>query len=212
MRRLGDILELRDADCPLASRAIAGLASDSRKTVPGDVFFALAGVKDNGLKHVGEALAKGAAAVVAERCTAIPNAAFVRVADARAALAKAAARFYPRPAGDDRRRDRHQRKNFGRRLRAPDLASARPQRGLDRDDRRRVAPADRLRVADDAGPDRPASAHRPAHRERRHASRYGGLLARPCSEAARRRAPRRRRIYQSDSRPHGLPRDHRGLS
>jgi UDP-N-acetylmuramyl-tripeptide synthetase len=96
MRRLGDILELKDGDGALASRAVAGLTSDSRKTAAGDVFFALAGAKDDGLKHVGEALAKGAAAVVAERWTEIPDGAFVRVADARAALAKAAARFYPR--------------------------------------------------------------------------------------------------------------------
>jgi UDP-N-acetylmuramoyl-L-alanyl-D-glutamate--2,6-diaminopimelate ligase len=95
MRRLGDILELKDADRALASRAVAGLAFDSRKTAPGDVFFALAGAKDDGLKHVGEALAKGAAAVVAERWSEIPNAAFVKVADARSALAHAAARFYP---------------------------------------------------------------------------------------------------------------------
>ena len=96
MRRLGDILDLGDADRALASRAIAGLAFDSRKTAPGDVFFALAGAKDDGLKHVGEALAKGAAAVVAERWTPSSGAAFVEVADARAALAHAAARFYPR--------------------------------------------------------------------------------------------------------------------
>ena len=62
----------------------------------GDVFFALAGAKDDGLKHVGEAVAKGAAAIVAERWAEIPDAAFVKVADARAALAHAAARFYPR--------------------------------------------------------------------------------------------------------------------
>ena len=96
MRRLGDILELKDADGELASRAIAGLAFDSRKTAPGDLFFALSGAKDDGLRHVGEALAKGAAAVVAECWTEIPEAAFVKVADARAALAHAAARFYPR--------------------------------------------------------------------------------------------------------------------
>jgi UDP-N-acetylmuramyl-tripeptide synthetase len=96
MRRLGDILELKDADRELASRAIAGLAFDSRKTAPGDVFFALAGAKDDGLNHVGEALAKGAAAIVAERWAESPNAAFVKVPDARAALAHAAARFYPR--------------------------------------------------------------------------------------------------------------------
>jgi UDP-N-acetylmuramoyl-L-alanyl-D-glutamate--2,6-diaminopimelate ligase len=96
MRRLGDILELKDADRALASRAIAGLAFDSRKTAPGDIFFALAGAKDDGLRHVGEAVEKGAAAIVAERWTETPNAAFVKVADARAALAHAAARFYPR--------------------------------------------------------------------------------------------------------------------
>jgi UDP-N-acetylmuramoyl-L-alanyl-D-glutamate--2,6-diaminopimelate ligase len=96
MRRLGDILELKDADGPLASRAVGGLAFDSRKTSPGDIFFALSGAKDNGYAHVGEALAKGAAAVVAERWIEIPDAAFIAVADARAALARAAARFYPR--------------------------------------------------------------------------------------------------------------------
>src|SRR5271170_4271917 len=96
MRRLGDILELKDADGALASRAIAGLALDSRKIARGDLFFALSGAKDDGLKHVGEALAKGAAALVAESWTETPGAAFVKVADARAALAHAAARFYPR--------------------------------------------------------------------------------------------------------------------
>ncbi len=96
MRRLGDILELKEADRALASRAIAGLAFDSRKTAPGDVFFALAGAKDDGFKHVDEAVKKGAAAIVAERWAETPSAAFVKVADARAALAHAAARFYPR--------------------------------------------------------------------------------------------------------------------
>jgi UDP-N-acetylmuramoyl-L-alanyl-D-glutamate--2,6-diaminopimelate ligase len=96
MRRLGDILELKDADRELASRAVAGLAFDSRKTAPGDVFFALAGAKDDGLKHVSEAVRNGAAAIVAERWAETPDAAFIHVTDARAALAHAAARFYPR--------------------------------------------------------------------------------------------------------------------
>jgi UDP-N-acetylmuramyl-tripeptide synthetase len=96
MRLLGDILELKDADRALGERAIVGLAFDSRKTAPGDIFFALAGAKDDGLKHVDEAVAKGAAAIVAERWAETPNAAFIKVADARASLAHAAARFYPR--------------------------------------------------------------------------------------------------------------------
>ena len=96
MKRLGDIVDLKDADGGLASRAIAGLAFDSRKVAPGDLFFALSGAKEDGLSHAGEAIAKGAAAIVAERETEIPNAALIKVADARAALARAAARFYPR--------------------------------------------------------------------------------------------------------------------
>jgi UDP-N-acetylmuramyl-tripeptide synthetase len=96
MRRLGDIIELKEADRAFASQTVAGLSFDSRMTGPGDVFFALTGAKDDGLKHVGEAVAKGAAAIVAERWAETPNAAFVKVADARAALAHAAARFYPR--------------------------------------------------------------------------------------------------------------------
>ncbi len=96
MRRLGDILDLESADGALASREIAGLASDSRKAMPGDVFFALAGAKGDGLDHAEEALAKGAAVVVAERERRFAGAAVVRVADARSALAHAAARFFPR--------------------------------------------------------------------------------------------------------------------
>jgi UDP-N-acetylmuramoyl-L-alanyl-D-glutamate--2,6-diaminopimelate ligase len=97
MRRLGAILEGTDGE--LASRPVAGLAFDSRKVAPGDVFFALAGGKDDGVRHVREAVAKGAVAVVAEGWTETSGAAFVQVADARAALAHAAARFYPRQPG-----------------------------------------------------------------------------------------------------------------
>ncbi len=96
MMRLGDIVDLEDDDDALAAREIAGIASDSRKVQPGYAFFALAGSKDDGLKHVGDALARGAAAVIAERETPTAGAPFVRVADARAALARAAQRLFPR--------------------------------------------------------------------------------------------------------------------
>ena len=99
MIRLGDIVELSAGDGTLAGRAVAGVASDSRNVRPGDLFFALAGAKDDGLKHVADALARGAAAVVAERDAEIAGAPIVRVADARLALARAAARRYPRPPG-----------------------------------------------------------------------------------------------------------------
>ncbi len=99
MTRLGDIVDLEDADEALASRAIDGIASDSRKVQPGYAFFALAGTKDDGLAHVGDALARGAVAVVGEREPTAAGAPYVRVADARAALARAAARLYPRQPG-----------------------------------------------------------------------------------------------------------------
>ena len=94
MTRLRDILDLDDD--ALASREIAGIAFDSRKVEPGDVFFALAGGKDDGLRHAGEAAAKGASAIVAERETEPLGTPVVRVDDARAALARAAARLYRR--------------------------------------------------------------------------------------------------------------------
>ena len=96
MKRLGDLLDLAGADVALASRAIGGLSADSRKAKPGDAFFAIPGTKADGLAYAAEAAAKGAAVIVAERAPDFAAPAFVRVADARAALASAAARFYPR--------------------------------------------------------------------------------------------------------------------
>ena len=97
MRRLGDILDLENG--ALASREVGGIAFDSRKVEPGDVFFALAGAKDDGLRHAGEAVARGAAAIVAERDGRVVDVPFVRVGDARKSLAHAAARLYPRQPG-----------------------------------------------------------------------------------------------------------------
>ena len=95
MKRLDEILDLGPGEAGLAGRPIGGLTADSRKVRPGDAFFALAGAKQDGLAFVADALAKGAAVVVGERAPA-GGAPFVKVDDARAALAKAAARFYSR--------------------------------------------------------------------------------------------------------------------
>ena len=91
MTTLGALLNRADL-----ALEVTGLSADSRKIAPGDAFFALAGAKDDGLKHVADALARGARAIVAERRPAdIGAATFVEVPDARAALAHAASRFYP---------------------------------------------------------------------------------------------------------------------
>jgi UDP-N-acetylmuramoyl-L-alanyl-D-glutamate--2,6-diaminopimelate ligase len=82
--------------------AIGGIAADSRKVKPGDAFVAVPGTKADGFKFVPDAIAAGAAAIVAEQAPASPlpgAVAFVRVADARRALALAAVKFLPRQPG-----------------------------------------------------------------------------------------------------------------
>jgi UDP-N-acetylmuramoyl-L-alanyl-D-glutamate--2,6-diaminopimelate ligase len=80
---------------------VAGIASDSRKVRPGDLFVAVPGNKADGLAFVPQALAAGAAAVMAERAPAsLPDGiAMVRAGNVRRALALAAARLYPRQPG-----------------------------------------------------------------------------------------------------------------
>ncbi len=60
MRRLGEILDLSGSDAALASREIGGLCADSRKVRPGDAFFAIPGVKSDGLAYAAQAVEKGA--------------------------------------------------------------------------------------------------------------------------------------------------------
>jgi UDP-N-acetylmuramyl-tripeptide synthetase len=94
--RLGDLFDLDVADAALAERDIKGLSVDSRKVKPGEAFFALAGARQDGLAYAAQAAAQGASIIVAERAPREALAAeHIVVADARAALAKAAARFFP---------------------------------------------------------------------------------------------------------------------
>jgi UDP-N-acetylmuramoyl-L-alanyl-D-glutamate--2,6-diaminopimelate ligase len=87
------------SDARFATLDVNGVTADSRTVKPGDLFVAVAGSKDDGLRFVGDALAAGAAAIMAERVPQTPlpaGVAFVRVGDARRALALAAARFFSR--------------------------------------------------------------------------------------------------------------------
>jgi UDP-N-acetylmuramoyl-L-alanyl-D-glutamate--2,6-diaminopimelate ligase len=86
-------------DARFAALDVTGISADSRAIQPGDLFVAVAGAKDDGLRFVGPALAAGAAAVMAERApgSALPReVAFVKVPNARRALALAAATLYAR--------------------------------------------------------------------------------------------------------------------
>jgi UDP-N-acetylmuramoyl-L-alanyl-D-glutamate--2,6-diaminopimelate ligase len=76
---------------------IGALAYDSRKVVPGTLFFCVPGFHSDGHEFAPQAVAAGAAALVVERALelGVPE---VRVASARAAMAPMAARFYGEPA------------------------------------------------------------------------------------------------------------------
>ncbi len=72
---------------------IAGITSDSRRVGPGYVFAALPGSKADGRAFIADALARGAAAVLADADTPGPGP-FVRDRNPRRRLALMAARFY----------------------------------------------------------------------------------------------------------------------
>src|SRR3977135_3860588 len=98
--KLADLLTTAaGAAARLAALELAGISTDSRTVKPGDLFVAVAGAKDDGLRFVGDALASGAVAIMAERVPPIPlpdGVAFIKGAEARRALALAAAKFFPR--------------------------------------------------------------------------------------------------------------------
>ena len=86
-------------DAPLADLDVGGVTADSRTVKPGDAFVAVAGSKADGLQFVAAAIAAGAIAIIAERPPQAPlpaNVAFMRVGNARRALALMAAKFHPR--------------------------------------------------------------------------------------------------------------------
>ncbi|WP_321370094.1 UDP-N-acetylmuramoyl-L-alanyl-D-glutamate--2,6-diaminopimelate ligase [uncultured Desulfuromusa sp.] len=81
---------------------ISGVACDSRKVQAGMLFFALPGVKCDGYEYLPQALEAGAVAVVAEQ---IPDVCaegicYIRVANARRAMAVMAAEYYGQPTVD----------------------------------------------------------------------------------------------------------------
>ena len=86
-------------DARHADIEIGGVTADSRMVKRGDIFVAIAGGKADGLRFVEAAIAAGAVAILAEQPPAAPlpvGVAFVRVGNARRALALAAAKIYPR--------------------------------------------------------------------------------------------------------------------
>ena len=100
--KLADLqLENVRLDARQAGIDITGIAADSRKVKAGFLFFAIAGARADGAHFARAAAAAGAVAVAAEqRPDGLPaEVVFVPVANARRALALAAAKFFTRQPG-----------------------------------------------------------------------------------------------------------------
>jgi len=78
---------------------ITGIAYDSRRAGPGDLFVAVAGIHVDGHNYLGEAVAGGAAAVAIERAVDIPpGVPVLRIPSTRIGLAELSAEFHGRPS------------------------------------------------------------------------------------------------------------------
>ena len=75
-----------------------GVVCDSRLVRPGNLFVAIPGFKEDGSKYVEAALKKGAVGIVAERVPPFFKGGYIKVSDARMALALLAGAVYAWPA------------------------------------------------------------------------------------------------------------------
>jgi UDP-N-acetylmuramoyl-L-alanyl-D-glutamate--2,6-diaminopimelate ligase len=78
---------------------VTGIAYDSRRVKPGDLFVAVTGLQQDGHAFAADAVAKGAVAVALERPSQMPTGIPVLyIASTRIGLAEVAAEFYGRPS------------------------------------------------------------------------------------------------------------------
>jgi len=78
--------------------AVTALTTDSRRVIPGALFFAVKGTRSDGNLFIDEAISRGACGVVTEHELSVKVPLFqVRVQDVRLALAEAARKFYGFP-------------------------------------------------------------------------------------------------------------------
>ena len=95
--KLGELkIESQAINSQSVDISLTGLTADSRLVKPGDLFFAIPGSKDDGMKYIEPAIAAGAVAIISEQLpvnitSGVP---VIKVKDCRRALALAAAQFY----------------------------------------------------------------------------------------------------------------------
>jgi len=81
-----------------AGVSIGGIAIDSRRVRPGDLFVALRGERHDGHDFIADAIAAGATAVLVEAPVTPAGVTLLRSSDARRAAARIAARFFGDPS------------------------------------------------------------------------------------------------------------------
>jgi len=96
--KLNDLAGLISAEGGATAAEVTGVTSDSRKVGPGVVFVAVSGTKADGATYAADAAARGAAAIVAGKGAQIAagSTPVFLVDDPRLALAKLAAKIFPR--------------------------------------------------------------------------------------------------------------------
>jgi len=82
-----------------AESEIKGIATHTSEVKKGYLFFALVGEKKDGRNYAGEAVKKGASAIVSDSEVYVEGAGFIKVKDPLEALSKWSACFYHFPAG-----------------------------------------------------------------------------------------------------------------
>jgi UDP-N-acetylmuramoyl-L-alanyl-D-glutamate--2,6-diaminopimelate ligase len=99
--KLSDLIAQAGVEAELAGGdpEISGLAYDSRRVGPGDLFFCVTGLSSDGHEFAEQALEAGAAALVVERPLEL-EAPQARVASARVAMAPIAAAFFGDPSAE----------------------------------------------------------------------------------------------------------------
>ena len=103
---LADIASLAQIESVSGSVVVAGVELDSRCVQPGDLFAALPGYREHGARHIDEAIARGAVAILtdADGRSAVPEGVPIRVtADPRSIVGAVAAEVYRFRPGDPRR-------------------------------------------------------------------------------------------------------------
>jgi UDP-N-acetylmuramoyl-L-alanyl-D-glutamate--2,6-diaminopimelate ligase len=95
--KLSDILDgIAQTDAAAGAIDVHGVTADSRAVKPGDLFVAISGTKDDGLRFAADAAKAGAAAILSERGDASAGIPVVVVPSARRALSLAASKLHPR--------------------------------------------------------------------------------------------------------------------